>query len=250
MLSLIFCVIFILIFLFLCYAGGNYLLHNMINNVLASESTQNKNPIIEKFQNKSVNQFQADGKINPLDECKKMDEMNQNTLNFQTGTNIPLSPNYYKDYVGNIYCNTEPIKETLELSKGNYCMKKPKLLYDGIWNPKMESNDDGFEYQNWNLTKGNLYEGYYCSDKLLQVNKDIPPNFKDMSATLPVEGGEYYNYLIDSYQDPLDTQLHCFGNISPKDLGYSDPDKLYVKSREPSGIRNTRFPNNPALSLK
>jgi len=249
MLSLIFCVIFILIFLFLCYAGGNYLLHNMINNVLANQSTSTDN-IIEKFQNKSINQFQADGKINPLDECKKMEKMDENTLNFQTGTNIPLSPNYYKDYVGNIYCNTEPVKETLDLSKGNYCMNKPKLLYDGIWDSKMESNDDGFEYQNWDLTKENLYEGYYCSDKLLQVNKDIPDNFKDMSATPPVEGGEYYNYLIDSYQDPLDTQLHCFGNISPKDLGYSNPDKLYVKSREQSGILNMRFPNNPALSVK
>lgn len=242
MISLIFCVIFILIFLFLCYAGGNYLLHNMINNVLSNQTVQT--PLIEKFENKLINQFQADGIINPLDKCKKMDEMNQNTLNFQTGTNIPLSPNYYKDYVGNIYCNTEIIKETLDLNKGNYCMKKPKLLYDGIWDPKMESNDDGFEYQNWDLTKGNLYEGYYCSDKLLQVNKDIPPNFKDMSATPPVKGGEYYNYLIDSYQDPLDTQLHCFGQVSPKDLGYSNPNKLYVKSKKYS------FPNNPALSSK
>jgi len=221
MISLIFCIVFIFLFLFLCYAGGNYILNNMINNILSGQKLSNK----ENFENK----FEDYGKINPLDECRKIDEFSQNTLNFQTGTNIPLSPNYYKDYVGNIYCNTEPIKETLELSKGNYCMKKPKLLYDGIWDSNMENNNEGYEYQNWNLTKGNLYEGYYCSDKLLQVNKEIPPNFKDMSATPPVEGGEYYNYLIDSYQDPLDTQLHCFGNVSPKDLGFSNPDKLYIK---------------------
>ena len=237
MISLIFFIVFILIFLFLCYAGGNYILHNMINHVLSNQSVSSSK---ENFENK----FEDYGKVNPLDECKKMDEFTQNTLNFQTATNIPLSPYYYKDYVGIIYCNDEPIKETLELSKGNYCMRKPKLLYDGIWDPKIENNDEGYEYQNWKLTKGNLYQGYYCSDKLLEVNKEIPANFRDLSATPPVEGGDYYNYLIDSYQDPLDTQLHCFGNVSPKDLGYSNPDKLYVKSRE------SKFPNNPALSSK
>ena len=179
MISLIFAIIFLILFVFFCIAGGNYILRNMVDNILSKNNKEN-------FSN--INDL-----VNPIDECKKTDMEMQKVLNFQTATNIPLSPNNYKNYIGSIYID-DKIEKKNELEDGMYCMKKGKLLYDGIWDPKI-TNESPYEYESWNLTDGNLTDGYYCSDKMIEVNKPFPKNFIDDSATPPITGGEYYTYF-------------------------------------------------------
>ena len=205
MLTIILIIIFVILLIFFFIMGGNYILRKSIDNILAN----NKNTK-ETFDN-----FDS-SVVNPLDECRKMDEVSQNTLNFQTATNIPLSPYYYKDYVGPIYSNDSYINNMDELKGGEYCLRKPKLLYDGIWDSDIEKNkEDGIEYQNWILTNGNLSDDYYCSNKLIQVNKPIPPNFIDPTAVppIPCDEGKYYDYINDPYQDPTDDGIHCFPQV-------------------------------------
>lgn len=202
MISLIFCIVFFIIFIFLTIAGGNFVLKMMVDNVLSKS---------EKFQN-----MNNDNLINPVDDCKKIDIESEKNLNFQTSTNIPLSPNYYKNYIGTIYMNDD-IKQTNDLKDGMYCLKKSKLLYDGIWNPII-NKESPYEYQSWELTNGNLSDDYYCSDKLLEVNKPFPENYIDKSATPEIEGGEYYTYFNDTQNDKYDTEIQCFPQIFNKGI--------------------------------
>ena len=202
MISLIFCIVFFIIFIFLTIASGNFVLKMMVDNVLSKS---------EKFQN-----MNNDNLINPVDDCKKIDIESEKNLNFQTSTNIPLSPNYYKNYIGSIYMNDD-IKQTNDLKDGMYCLKKSKLLYDGIWNPII-NKESPYEYQSWELTNGNLSDDYYCSDKLLEVNKPFPENYIDKSATPEIEGGEYYTYFNDTQNDKYDTEIQCFPQIFNKGI--------------------------------
>jgi hypothetical protein len=150
--------------------------------------------------------------VNPIDDCSKMDIITENRLNFQTATNIPLSPNTnYVNYVGNIYSNENTTLEN-NMDKGNYCLKKSKLLYDGIWDPIIENND-GTQFETWNLTNGNLTDGYYCSNKLLEVNKPFPKNFIDHLATPPISDIKYYTYFNDPVNDKYDTEIACFPSV-------------------------------------
>lgn len=202
MISLIFALIFFIIFIFLCIAGGNYVLKSMINNILSTK---------ENFQN--IETFEGIDNIivNPIDDCRKIDQLSQDHLNFQTATNIPLSPNNYKNYIGSIYMNNESNNKN-ELIKGKYCLKKSKLLYDGIWDPTIHK-ESPYEYESWKLTNGNLSDGYYCSNKLLEVNKPFPENYIDKSATPPIVGGEYYTYFNDTQNDIYDTEIQCFPSV-------------------------------------
>ena len=113
MISLIFALIFFIIFIFLFIASGNFLLKTMINNVLSKENFEN-------FDNneKSYNNII----VNPIDDCRKIDQLSQDNLNFQTATNIPLSPNNYKNYIGSIYMNDDDnyVENKSELHKGKY----------------------------------------------------------------------------------------------------------------------------------
>ena len=203
MISLIFCIVFFIIFIFLTIAGGNFVLKMMIDNILSKS---------EKFQNMNND----DLIINPVDDCKKIDIESEKNLNFQTATNIPLSPNYYKNYIGSIYMNDD-IKSKNELKDGMYCLKKSKLLYDGIWNPII-NKESPYEYQSWDLTNGDLSDDYYCSDKLLEVNKPFPENYIDKSATPYIEGGDYYTYFNDTRDDKYDTEIQCFPQIFNKGI--------------------------------
>ena len=202
--SLIFSIIFFILFVFFIIAGGNYMLRSMVDNVLAGKK--------EKFTNfKELNQVE-DISINPIDACKQIDNVSLENLNFQTATNIPLSPYYYKNYVGEIYINNESKNNITSPNDDTYCLKKSKLLYDGIWDPSIKNND-GYEYENWNLTNGNLTDGYYCSNKLIEVNKPFPKNYVDKSATPPIVGGEYYTYFNDTQDDVFDTEIQCFPSV-------------------------------------
>jgi hypothetical protein len=201
MISLIIAIVFIILFIILLIFGINYFLKGILESMVGSNT--------EHFNNSDINN------INNIDDCKKIDMENQNQLNFQTATNIPLSPNDYKNYIGSIYIHKEPdVFPTNELDKGKYCLTKPKLLYDGIWNPKINI-ESPYEHETWNLTNGNLYGGYYCSDKLIEVNKPIPKNYIDKSASYlnDNESSYYYTYFNDTVDDVFDTQITCFPSV-------------------------------------
>ena len=201
MISLILAFIFFVLFVFFCIAGGNYLLRSMIDNVLSKNKVENFSNLDELI-------------VRPEDECKKIDALSQNTLNFQTGTNIPLSSNYYKNFVGSIYIDDDLKNKNSynPLGKGKYCLKKNKLLYDGIWDSDIK-NDSPYEIQEWKLTNGDLTDGYYCSNKLLEINKPIPDNFIDKSATPPPTPTDYYVYFNDTIDDVFDKELICFPSV-------------------------------------
>jgi len=211
MISLLFCIFFFILFIFLSIAGGNIVLKMMIDNVLSKS---------EKFQNMNMDNSIDNSIVNPLDDCKKIDLISEQNLNFQTATNIPLSPNYYKNYIGSIYMNDDS-KKNNDLKDGMYCLKKSKLLYDGIWNPII-NKDSPYEYESWNLTNGDLSDDYYCSNKLLEVNKPFPENYIDKTATPVIKGNNYYMYFNDTKNDIFDTEIECFPEIF--DTGYS-PDR-------------------------
>jgi hypothetical protein len=200
-LSLVLVIIFFVIFIFLIILTANYFLRYMVDKTINSENFTNKKDITHL--DNSI--------VNPVDDCRKIDNLSENQLNFQTGTNIPLSPNTYKNYVGDIYVNDDiPLENPFE--KGNVCLKKPKLLYDGIWNSN-QVEDSPYKIQEWNLTNGNLTNGYYCSDKLIQVNQPFNKNFVDMSATPPIIPSKYYTYFNDRVDDINDTEIHCFPGV-------------------------------------
>jgi len=211
MISLLFCIFFFILFIFLSIAGGNVVLKMMIDNVLSKS---------EKFQNMNIDNSIDNSIVNPVDDCKKIDLKSEQNLNFQTATNIPLSPNYYQNYIGSIYMNNDT-KKNNDLKDGMYCLKKSKLLYDGIWNPII-NKDSPYEYESWNLTNGNLSDDYYCSDKLLEVNKPFPENYIDKTATPIIKGDNYYMYFNDTKNDIFDIEIECFPEIF--DTGYS-PDR-------------------------
>lgn len=202
MISLIFSIIFFILFIFFCIMGGNYLLKVMIDNIL------NKNNI-EKFNN--IN----DGIINPIDECIKLDIECQNKLNFQTATNIPLSPNNYKNYIGDVHIHTDnkTVNNNNDNKNGLYCLNKNKLLYDGIWESKININTP-YEHETWKLTKGDVPYDYYCSDKLIEVNKPFPTNFIDKSAVSINNDSDYYMYFNDTQNDVFDKEIQCFDQIA------------------------------------
>lgn len=197
MISLIFAFVFFILFIFFCIVGGNYFLKSMIDNALSINSTENFSNLDEIA-------------VNPLDECRKIDEITQNTLNFQTGTNIPLSPNYYKNYIGSIYIDND--KKINELNNGKYCLKKNKLLYDGIWNSDIV-NESPYESQLWELTDGDLSDGYYCSNKLIEVNKPFPKDLIDISSTPCPTPTNYYTYFNDTVDDIYDKEIVCFPSV-------------------------------------
>lgn len=177
----------------------------MINNVLSKKENFENFDNNEKSYNNTI--------VNPIDDCRKIDQLSQDNLNFQTATNIPLSPNNYKNYIGSIYMNDDSnIENKSELHKGVYCLKKSKLLYDGIWDPTIHK-ESPYEYESWKLTNGNLSDDYYCSNKLLEVNKPFPKNYIDKSATPPIIGGEYYTYFNDTQDDIYDTEIQCFPSV-------------------------------------
>lgn len=203
MFSLILSIIFLILFILLIIAGGNYILKQMIDNILSKT---------EKFENKEILDNDI---INPLDKCKKMDLESEHKLNFQNATNIPLSPNYYKDYIGYIYMNDNNKNNKNGLLKNNYCLKKSKLLYDGIWESNI-INDSPYKYEKWNLTNGNITDDYYCSNKLIEINKPLPLNYIDKSSTPYIKGGNYYTYFNDNVDDIFDSEIKCFPLISEK----------------------------------
>ncbi len=166
------------------------MLKNTVDAFLNKEKFQNYNPLNE---------------IPNLDECKKIDKKLKNTLNSQTGTNIPLSPIYYNDHVGelNIYKN----KPNDELKEGCLCAYQNELLYDGIWKSEINKKYNGFLNQHWTLTNGNIKDDYICSDKFIQLNKTMPNDNVTLPQHKQLDTGIHFN---DKKDDPLDIGINCF----------------------------------------
>jgi hypothetical protein len=227
---------------------GNYALSKVIDSFIGTDSTEN-------FENKEND---LNKNVNEIDDCRKIDLKGNNTLNFQTGTNIPLSPNYYKDYVGKIYTFPENIPNIIpaDIRKKHtkYALYKPKLLYDGIWDSDMNS-DNGYNFQSWTLTDGNIASGEYWSNDLIRTNKNIPPDYIDESAVTPIVGGEYYTYCNDTVNDVEDKELTCFPSIFNTGLNVNKNQIINRVGNLPSNINvneftkinKSPFPYDPAI---
>lgn len=219
MITLIIVVFFLIVFIILTIAGGNYALHSLVTNALGDGDNKET---FNNYKNKSTKH----NLINSLDNCKQIDKFSLEKVNTQTGTNIPLSPNYYDDYVGIVYDDIKDPKND-ELKNGDYCLYKNELLYDGIWKSNMKHSKSGFIEQDWELTKGNVMNDYYCSNKLVQLNKKIPKDFMDYSSTPPAKEVDMKTYFNDCKDDPLDLQLSCFPSVFDK--GITPTTKNFLK---------------------
>ena len=196
--------------------GGNHALRSAVDHVLASTSSfDSSSSSSEHFSNKA--RKNNDIELVKMDECKKMDEQAQKRLNFQTGTNIPLSPHSYKNYVGNthIYKNKN---DYVSCKSDTFYLPKNKLLYDGIWESKNE-NENPYLYESWKLVNKPVPYDYYTSQKMFQVNKKIPKNFIDKSAvTKSTQNSKYYTYINDNMDDVCDKEIVCFENVFNKGI--------------------------------
>ena len=179
--------IILLIFFVICYRFINKTIETMIDNTLAMEHFENND-------NKNVREDCL---------CKKKDILSEKLLNFQTPASIPGCHDDYTYYVNDIYINKPEKRPMKNLKCRDKIMIKPKLLYDGIYEPYI-FNNKGFEKVRWKLTNGNITDGYYHSDKLLQMNKDMPENCNDCE---PKNDNNYYYYKVAE-----DDDLVCLSN--------------------------------------
>jgi hypothetical protein len=202
MLSIIIGIFLFGIFIFLLISGGNYLLRNMVDHFI--------NDYKENFENKSE---YKDKNIELNDACSKLDLKSQEVLNFQTGTNIPLSQVNYSNYVGDIYIVKDKDRTEDNPNNSKYLLKKPLLLYDGIWKSDMQFNKTGDEHQYWDLTNGNIGIDGYWSDDLIRTNKDLPKNYIDKTAVYQDTNNKYFTYCNDTVYDVEDKEIECFPEI-------------------------------------
>ena len=85
---------------------------------------------------------------------------------------------------------TNSLKKIKKENLNEYCIRKPIFLYDGIYKVKgFRFKDDKFKL---------------CSDKLLEMNKDMPENVNEIC---PKEDDKYINYHIDK-----DDDIICLSN--------------------------------------
>jgi len=175
---------------------------------------------LESFVSKEHFNNSSDTILHRVDGCKKIDEISNEQLNFQTATSIPLSPYHnVSQYIGNIYIDNDSVpKDPNDTSVG---FSKPKLLYDGIWLPTIEKKDNVEEVK-WKLTNGGLVDGHYLanSKNLFQENIPFQPNYKDKSAVYKhISNEKVYGYYNDIYDDPLDVEVDCFPEVfTPYDI--------------------------------
>ena len=204
----------IIIIALLLFYGGNFLLKQVVDSVI------NKNGNIEKFRNKDEKDFNS---IQNVDECKKMDNLNKDRMHFQTSSNIPLSPIPEEYFVDEIYNNKEYNSNlTNDLKSGKICIPVPKLLYEGIWDQKIiyDKNNNDIQTNKWEITDGKITSDYYCSNNLIRLNKDMPPEneITNPTATACAEGGNYYMYYNDEIDDKCDKEISCFPNVFNKGI--------------------------------
>ncbi len=196
MISLIITLIILVLIIILTIYGINVALRTTVDSFLNKEKFQNFNNMINQ--------------VPDLDACKKIDYPLKNTLNSQTGTNIPLNPIYYNNHVGQLKMFKD--SDNNELKKGCLCAYQNELLYDGIWKSNIEKKNKGFLNQNWILTNGNVKNDYVCSDNFLRFNKTMPDDYNDCSALPNLQKMDMNIHFNDKKDDPLDLQIACFPN--------------------------------------
>ncbi len=167
--------VIILIILFL-YGFLNYNLKGMLEKFSKKEHFQNMNPspVIPEKINVTYNEYgtgdDADS-VRPIDDCRKYDMKGYDKLHTNVAVGLPDAPYKYNDYIGEIYIQKE--NQTLGRDNGKYCVKKPKLLFDGIWSPYLFEKE-GWERVEWSLTDGGLFEGETCMKSLFNTLKPMP----------------------------------------------------------------------------
>lgn len=208
----------VLVILFI-YGLVNYNLKSFVGQYIRQENFENQE---EENEDKS---------IRPIDECKKMDEKEESILRTAVSGGIPQAPFKYNDYVGDIYFNnkTNPIGK----ENGKYCIKKPKLLFDGIWSPYQFYND-GWEKTEWELTNGNLSEGEVCMKSLYNTLKPMPkwsPPDCPVKCQNDCEIGVYCNGPPDNdpqdLTDANDSTFICFPSVFTPGIKGEKPLKTY-----------------------
>ena len=205
---MIYWVLFLIIFLIilivvLVFTIGNFLLRKMVESFL---------PKKEGFTN-------FDKAYSKPDECSQLDHKDENLLFAQVSTNIPLAPNHYSQFVGEIYTDFPQNADNLTprpkcSSSGFPFVKLPKcaFFYDGIFDPSIEKNE-GWEFTNYKMDPKTKNYDYYYSDKMLEHNFRTPDNWRDLSSTPYIEGEKVQWYFNNTQEDPMDNELYCWENI-------------------------------------
>jgi hypothetical protein len=174
----------ILFIIFLIILSLNGILSRLIDGVVSNKSetfvsqitgmeTRDESKIMNKNDQKSV-----DRKI-PL---KVHTERGYEQNNFQVPNDIPLSQTSYAYYINKYYMNpkiNDSVDEDMEIV-GNANIKKPALLYDGIWKRDVKSRND-YQRIDWIPTNSiNENNGMLSIDKMLEQArlKPMPDDMK------------------------------------------------------------------------
>ena len=200
MISLIITLIILILVIILTIIGINTALKSAVDQFIS------KNENFDNYNN--YNKFNNFSHLSNLDACKKLDKPLKETLNSQTGTNIPLNPIYYNNHTGNLNFYNDKINN--DLKHGPLCVYQNELLYDGIWKSDISKKNNGFVNQHWILTKGNIYNDYLCSDKFVRLNKTLPEDYIDNTNIINNNEIDTSIYFNDKNDDPLDLQINCF----------------------------------------
>ncbi len=220
MTTLIYIISFFIIFVLFIYGMVNYNLKNALDHYINKEKFTNFTEILPK----------NDKSIRPIDSCTQQDKDNEKIVYSPSAGGIPDAPWKYNNYVQDVYKKNKD--EALGKENGKYCIKKPKLLFDGIWSPYIFTKD-GYEHTKWSLTNGNLSEGEVCMkslyDNLKTMPKDLPPDCPVKCLT-DCDLGVYCNGPV--FNDPqdltskIDEQYICFPSVFSPD-GNQNPLPTY-----------------------
>ncbi len=224
MLSFIVGLVTLFLVLLFIYGFVNSQLKSMLDNFT------NQGGIQENFSPRSLSDNDLiptpleEPSVRPIDDCRKYDMKGEDKVHTNVAVGIPDAPYKYNDYVGEIYI--EKPNQEIGRENGPYCIKKPKLLYDGIWSPYLFSKE-GYERVEWSLTNGNLFEGEVCMKSLFNTLKPMP---KWSAPDCPVKclnDGNCNDFSVycngpdmNDRQDitaPNDSSMICFPSIFSPD---------------------------------
>ncbi len=220
MTTLIYILSFFVLFVLFIYGMVNYNLKNALDHYVHKERFTNNTEILPLNTTS----------IRPIDDCSQQDKNKEKLVYSPSAGGIPENPWKYNNYVEDIY--KKDATNPLGKENGKYCIKKPKLLFDGIWSPYIFTKD-GYEHTKWSLTNGNLSEGEVCMKSLYDTLKTMP---KELPPDCPVkcltncDVGVYCNGPV--FNDPqdltskIDEQYICFPSVFSPD-GNKNPLTTY-----------------------
>lgn len=213
MMTYVYVISFILLIILFIYGIFNYNLTNALDHYVNNK---------EKFTNYLELHPEDNKSIRPLDNCSAQDKKTEKYIYSPSSGGIPENPWKYKFYVQDIYKKDSKVNQIGKMN-GKYCVKKPKLLFDGIWSPYVFTKD-GFEHTKWSLTDENLSEGEVCMKSLFDTLKPMP---KELPADCPVKCltdcdiGVYCNGPVmndpQNLTSKIDEQVICFPSVFSPD---------------------------------